>query len=118
MKYIKEFRNGKQAHAMARAIAAEVEPGRNYHLMEFCGGHTHTIYRNGISELLPDSVQMIHGPGCPVCVLPMGRIDAAIELANRPGVIFCSYADMLRVPGSKRASLMQARAMGADVRML
>ena len=118
MKYIDEFRNGQQARAMAWAIAAEVQPERNYHLMEFCGGHTHTIYRYGISELLPDNVKMIHGPGCPVCVLPMGRIDAAIELANRPGVILCSYADMLRVPGSRRATLMRARGLGADVRML
>lgn len=118
MKYIDEFRNGKQAQAMARAIAAEVQPERTYHLMEFCGGHTHTIYRHGITELLPDNVQMIHGPGCPVCVLPMGRIDAAIELVNRPEVILCSYADMLRVPGSRRTSLMLARGQGADVRML
>ena len=118
MKYINEFRDGKLAKGLARAIAAEVDPKRHYSLMEFCGGHTHTIYRNGIIDLLPDNIQMIHGPGCPVCVLPMGRIDAAIELANRAEVILCSYADMLRVPGSDGASLMQARALGADIRML
>ena len=118
MKYIDEYRDGKLAQAVARAIAAEVQSERSYRLMEFCGGHTHTIYRYGISGLLPDNVHMIHGPGCPVCVLPMGRIDAAIELANKPGVILCTYADMLRVPGSKRTSLMKVRALGADVRML
>ena len=118
MKHIDEYRNGRLAQAMARAIAAEARPGRVYRLMEFCGGHTHGIHRYGIPGLLPDNVRMIHGPGCPVCVLPMGRIDAAIELANRPEVILCTYADMLRVPGSRRTSLMQARALGADVRML
>ena len=118
MKYINEFRDGKLAQGLARAIAAEVEPDRRYHLMEFCGGHTHALYRNGIMGLLPENIQMVHGPGCPVCVLPMGRIDAAIALANIPDVILCSYADMLRVPGAKGTSLMQARGQGADVRML
>ena len=118
MKYIDEFRDGTLARAVARAIAAEAHPRRVYHLMEFCGGHTHTIYRYGITDLLPANIRMIHGPGCPVCVLPMGRIDAAIELAGKPEMILCSYADMLRVPGAANMSLMRARGRGADVRML
>jgi hydrogenase expression/formation protein HypD len=86
--------------------------------MEFCGGHTHAIARYGIEDLLPETVRMIHGPGCPVCVLPVGRIDDAVALAQRPEVILCTYGDMLRVPGSARASLMKAKADGADVRMV
>ena len=86
--------------------------------MEFCGGHTHAISRYGIEDLLPDNVHLIHGPGCPVCVLPVGRIDAAIRLAARPGVILCTYGDLMRVPGTKGTSLLGARAAGADVRMV
>jgi hydrogenase expression/formation protein HypD len=85
--------------------------------MEVCGGHTHTIYRHGIEQLLPDTVELVHGPGCPVCVIPMGRVDDAISLAERPGVIFTSFGDMLRVPGST-SSLLEAKARGADVRMV
>ena len=118
MKYIDEFRDGRLARAVSGAIAAEVEPGRRYNIMEFCGGHTHAVSRHGIEDLLPPSVRLIHGPGCPVCVLPIGRVDNAISLARRPGVILCSYGDMLRVPGSKRSSLLQAKAEGADVRMV
>ncbi len=118
MRYVNEFRDGRLARAVAAAIAAEIEPGRRYNFMEFCGGHTHAIYRYGVEDLLPDNVRMIHGPGCPVCVLPTGRIDCAIALARRPDVILCSYADMLRVPGSKRMSLLKAKADGADVRMV
>jgi hydrogenase expression/formation protein HypD len=86
--------------------------------MEFCGGHTHAISRYGIEDLLPANVRMTHGPGCPVCVLPMGRIDDAIGLARRPGITLCTYADLMRVPASKGASLMQAKAAGADIRMI
>ena len=118
MKYIEEFRDGKVARALASAIAAEADPARGYNLMEFCGGHTHAIFRYGVQGLLPGNVHMIHGPGCPVCVLPMGRVDGAIELAQRPGVILCTYGDLLRVPGSGRMSLMKAKAGGADVRMV
>jgi hydrogenase expression/formation protein HypD len=118
MKYVDEFRDGEAARGLAAAIAAEVEPGRDYHLMEFCGGHTHAIFRYGLPELLPDNVHMIHGPGCPVCVLPVGRVDMAVELARRPGVILCTYGDLLRVPGSRRTSLQSARAEGCDVRMV
>ncbi|MGY3294458.1 hydrogenase expression/formation protein HypD [Bradyrhizobium sp. LM3.6] len=86
--------------------------------MEFCGGHTHTISRYGLEDMLPKNVRMIHGPGCPVCVLPAGRIDMAIRLAERPDVILCVYGDLMRVPGSQGASLLKAKARGADVRMV
>ena len=118
MKYIDEFRDGALARRLSRAIAREVDPARSYHLMEFCGGHTHAISRYGIKDLLPANVQMIHGPGCPVCVLPIGRIDNAIELAARPGFILTTYADTMRVPASKGLSLMKAKARGADIRMV
>lgn len=118
MKYVDEFRDGDKARALAALIHTEADPARRYHLMEFCGGHTHAIFRYGIPDLLPDNVRLIHGPGCPVCVLPIGRLDMAIGLARRPDVILCTYGDMLRVPGSGRDSLMKVRAEGTDVRML
>lgn len=118
MKYIDEFRDGELARGLARSIAKEAIQDRRYNFMEFCGGHTHAIARYGIEDLLPKTVRMIHGPGCPVCVLPVGRIDNAIDLAKQPGVILCTYGDMLRVPGSKRVSLLSAKADGADVRMV
>ncbi len=118
MKYIDEFRDGEVARTIARAIAAEADPARSYHLMEFCGGHTHAISRYGLEDLLPANVRMVHGPGCPVCVLPVGRIDAAIWLARQPGVTLCTYGDMLRVPGSERLSLLKAKAEGNDIRMV
>ncbi|MFA9461588.1 hydrogenase formation protein HypD [Thiohalorhabdus methylotrophus] len=118
MKYVDEFRDGQRARQLAGAIAEEVEEERSYHFMEFCGGHTHAIFRYGVPDLLPENVHMVHGPGCPVCVLPMGRVDAAIDLARRPEVILCTYGDLLRVPGSRKSSLLQARAAGADVRMI
>lgn len=118
MKYVDEFRDGDRARAIAGQIRAEVRPDRRYHLMEFCGGHTHAIFRYGIPDLLPDNVRLIHGPGCPVCVLPIGRLDMAITLARRPEVMLCTYGDMLRVPGSGRETLMKVRAEGTDVRML
>ena len=118
MKYIDEFRDGVLARKLAADVRREALPGRSYSLMEFCGGHTHAIFRYGIQDLLPDNVRMIHGPGCPVCVLPIGRVDSAIRLARAPGVILCSYGDMLRVPGSDRVSLLKAKAGGADVRMI
>jgi hydrogenase expression/formation protein HypD len=118
MKYVNEFRRQDLAQGLAAAIAAEANPARQYRLMEFCGGHTHAIFRYGIPDLMPPNVHFVHGPGCPVCVLPMGRIDAAIELATRHGVILATYADMIRVPSGKRGSLMKAKAAGADVRMV
>lgn len=118
MKYLDEYRDGNTARNVAAAIHREADPGRRYRLMEFCGGHTHTIFRYGIEDLLPANVEMVHGPGCPVCVLPIGRLDMAIRLAQRDGIILASYGDMLRVPGSKGRSLMKAKAEGADVRMV
>lgn len=118
IKYVDEFRDGWLARRMAEKITAAVQPGRSYRFMEFCGGHTHAISRYGLQDLLPPEIRLIHGPGCPVCVLPIGRIDTAVELARRPGVILASYADMMRVPGSKGMSLIKAKAAGADVRMV
>ena len=118
MKYIDEYRDGGLAKDIARRIAAEVRPDRRYHFMEFCGGHTHAIARYGLEDMLPDNVEMIHGPGCPVCVLPIGRIDAAIALALRPDIALCTYGDLMRVPGSNGSSLLKAKAQGADIRMV
>ena len=118
MKYIDEFRDGDLALGIAGAIAREANTGRSYHFMEFCGGHTHAISRYGISDLLPDNVRMIHGPGCPVCVLPIGRVDQAIRLALEQGVTLCTYGDCLRVPASDGWSLIKAKARGGDIRMV
>jgi hydrogenase expression/formation protein HypD len=118
MKYIDEFRDGQLARVLAGAIAREADPARGYNLMEFCGGHTHAISRYGIAEMVPANVNFVHGPGCPVCVLPIGRIDSAIEIARRPNVILCTYGDTLRVPASNRTSLLKAKAEGADIRMV
>jgi hydrogenase expression/formation protein HypD len=118
VRYIRGFRDGAAAAALAEALGEEVDPGRDYHLMEFCGGHTHAIFRYGVEDLLPGNVRLVHGPGCPVCVLAVPRLDAAIELARRTDVTLVSYGDMLRVPASRRRSLLKARALGADVRMV
>src|SRR5690349_3272206 len=116
MKFVDEYRDS----ALARRIAAEIGTigdGRPLKLMEVCGGHTHTIYKHGIEDIVPRSIDLIHGPGCPVCVLPMGRVDDAISIARADGVIFTTFGDMMRVPGSKE-SLLDARADGADVRFV
>ena len=118
MRYIHGFREGKAAAALAQLIRREARSDRRYHLMEFCGGHTHAVFRYGIPDLLPDNVEMVHGPGCPVCVLPVARLDMAIELACRDDVILASYGDMLRVPASRRNSLLKARGQGKDVRVV
>ena len=118
MKYIDEFRDGELALRIAAAIAAEADDGRSYNLMEFCGGHTHAISRYGVTDLLPPAVRMIHGPGCPVCVLPIGRIDLAIRLALESRAVVATYGDCLRVPASDNLSLLKAKARGADVRMV
>ena len=110
MKYIDEFRDGEVAKGIAAAIRQEARPDRRYHFMEFCGGHTHAISRYGVSDLLPENVRMIHGPGCPVCVLPIGRVDQAIRLALEQGVTLCTYGDCLRVPASEHLSLLKAKA--------
>jgi hydrogenase expression/formation protein HypD len=118
MRYIDEFRDAALARNLATSIAHAAKPQQHYRLMEFCGGHTHALSRYGILGMLPDNVQMIHGPGCPVCVLPIGRIDFAIRLALEHEVILCSYGDCLRVPASNGLSLLKAKAQGADVRMV
>ncbi len=118
MKYIDEYRDGEAARRIAARIAAEADPARRYSFMEFCGGHTHAIARYGIGELLPPNVRMVHGPGCPVCVLPIGRIDLAIDVALSRGAIVCTYGDTMRVPASQGLSLMKAKARGGDIRMV
>ena len=118
MKYIDEFRDHELARRLSAAIHAAVRPDRAYRLMEFCGGHTHAIFRYGVQDLMPDNVEFVHGPGCPVCVLPMRRIDQAMHLAEQHGVILCSYGDLLRVPAGGGRSLQQLQAEGADVRMV
>ncbi|MGH2969716.1 MAG: hydrogenase formation protein HypD [Solirubrobacteraceae bacterium] len=117
MKYVDEYRDAELGRVLSTEIAAAVEPGRHYKVMEVCGGHTHAIYKYGIDDLLPANVELVHGPGCPVCVIPMGRVDDGIALAREPGVIFTCFGDMLRVPGSSE-TLLDAKARGADVRMV
>jgi hydrogenase expression/formation protein HypD len=117
MRFVDEFRSGDVARRIAAEIASLAEPGRRYKLMEVCGGHTHAIYKHGIEDLLPPGIELVHGPGCPVCVIPMGRQDDAIAIAERPEVIFATFGDMLRVPASN-GSLLDAKARGADVRMV
>lgn len=119
MKYVDEFRDPKAAKDLITAIkedAAKLDKPIN--LMEVCGGHTHTIYRYGLENLLPENINLIHGPGCPVCVIPMGRVDDAMWLAHQEGVILTTFGDMMRVPGSDGTSLLQARAAGCDVRFV
>ena len=119
MKYVDEFRDPDAARALCATMHAEVQPGRSYNFMEFCGGHTHALCRFGLEDLLPDNIRMIHGPGCPVCVLPVGRLDMAIELAiGHPEVILCTYGDLKRVPGTGGQTLRSAKAQGGDVRMV
>lgn len=117
MKYVNEFRDKTLAKKLAAQIAEAADPSRQYNLMEFCGGHTHAIFRYGVQDLMPSNVNFVHGPGCPVCVLPIPRIDNAIELAEQ-GAIVCTYGDMMRVPASKKNSLIKAKAAGSDIRMV
>jgi len=122
MRYVDEFRDPVRAKALLgriEALAASLAQARDrpLYLMEVCGGHTHTIFKFGIEGLLPKSIELVHGPGCPVCVLPMGRVDDCVALAETPGVILATFGDAMRVPGSKK-SLMQAKADGADIRMV
>lgn len=118
MKYITEFRDRELAQGLAAAMKRDVLPDRHYHFMEFCGGHTHAISRYGVTDLLPANVRMIHGPGCPVCVLPIGRVDQAIRLALEQGITLATYGDCLRVPASDHLSLLKAKAQGGDIRMV
>ena len=122
MKYVDEFRDGAKARVLEREMRAleprlPSVPGRKLQIMEVCGGHTHAIFRYGIEAMLPEGVELVHGPGCPVCVLPMGRIDDCIAIAERPNVIFTTFGDAMRVPGSKK-SLLGAKGEGADIRMV
>ncbi len=117
MRFVDEYRSGDLARRVSEEIETLLEPGRSYKFMEVCGGHTHAIYRHGIEDLLPSPIDLVHGPGCPVCVIPMGRVDDAIALAERPEVTFTTFGDMLRVPGAA-GSLLDAKARGADVRMV
>jgi len=121
MKYVDEFRDPKKAAALIAGIndlldQRSLTADRPLQIMEFCGGHTHTIFRYGIEQMVPGKIELIHGPGCPVCVLPMGRVDDCVALAERPDVILTTFGDAMRVPGSKK-SLLQAKAEGADIRM-
>ena len=116
MKYVDEFRNGNLARRMATEIT-NISKGQKFKFMEVCGGHTHTIFKHGIEDILPENIELIHGPGCPVCVLPMGRIDDAIAIAKTEGTIFTTFGDMMRVPGSQ-GSLLDVKAEGADVRFI
>ncbi|WPL16287.1 Hydrogenase expression/formation protein HypD [Thiorhodovibrio winogradskyi] len=118
MKFVDEYRDSALARDLARAILAEARPDRDYRLMEFCGGHTHAIFRYGVQDLMPENLRFVHGPGCPVCVLPMARIDQAIAMASQHGVTLCTYGDLMRVPASERQSLLKAKAAGADIRMV
>ncbi|GGV23203.1 hydrogenase formation protein HypD [Actinomadura cremea] len=118
MRFVDEYRDAEQARALSARIAALCEPGRHYKFMEVCGGHTHTIYKHGLEDYLPETVQLVHGPGCPVCVIPMGRVDDAIAIARAdPDVILASFGDMMRVPGGT-GSFLDAKAAGADIRMV
>jgi hydrogenase expression/formation protein HypD len=117
VRFVDEFRDPAAARALLGEIdeLAADQPHRKF--MEVCGGHTHSIYRHGLEGLLPDNVELVHGPGCPVCVIPMGRVDDAIAIASTPGVTLCCFGDMLRVPGGS-ATLLDAKARGADVRVV
>ena len=117
MRFVDEFRDAEKAQALSGQIAGLCEPGRHYSFMEVCGGHTHTIYKHGLEDYLPESVSLVHGPGCPVCVIPMGRLDDAIYIAEQPDVIMTSFGDMMRVPGGK-GSFFDSKAKGADIRMV
>ena len=116
MKFVDEYRDPAAARVLLKVIE-DLTGDDEFKFMEVCGGHTHTIYRHGIEHILPAGVQLIHGPGCPVCVIPMGRVDDAIAVAEHPNVIFTSFGDMMRVPGSK-GTLLEAKARGADVRFV
>ena len=118
MKYVDEYREGDAARCIAAEIRHEADPKRIYRFMEFCGGHSHVLARWGLTDILPPNVRMIHGPGCPVCVLPVARIDMAMQLALERNVILCTYADTMRVPAGKGMSLFKAKAQGADIRMI
>jgi len=117
MKYVDEFRSPELIGKAAEQIRRLADPNKHYRLMEVCGGHTHAIYRFGLKDLLPSNIELIHGPGCPVCVLPMGRIDDGLSIAKDPSVIFAAFGDMMRVPGTNGSPLKE-KARGMDVRIV
>jgi hydrogenase expression/formation protein HypD len=122
MRYVDEYRDRAKAQILVKDIerlvaGTKIAEHRPLQIMEVCGGHTHSIFRYGIEGLLPKSIELVHGPGCPVCVLPMGRVDDCVAIAEHPGVIFTTFGDAMRVPGSRK-SLLQAKADGADIRMV
>ena len=117
MKFVDEFREPEVITRTAEEIRRLADPERHYRIMEVCGGHTHAIYRFGLKDLLPPNIELIHGPGCPVCVLPMGRIDDGLAIAQRPDVIFAAFGDMMRVPGTQ-GSPLEHKARGMDVRIV
>ena len=117
MRYVDEFRDPDLITKAAEEIRRLAEPGRHYRIMEVCGGHTHAIYRFGLKDILPEDIELIHGPGCPVCVLPMGRIDDGLTIAKRGDAIFAAFGDMMRVPGT-HGSPFEHKARGTDVRIV
>jgi hydrogenase expression/formation protein HypD len=117
MRYVDEFRDPELITKAAEEILRLAEPGRHYRIMEVCGGHTHAIYRFGLKDILPENIELIHGPGCPVCVLPMGRIDDGLTLAQKSNAIFAAFGDMMRVPGT-HGSPFEHKARGTDVRIV
>jgi hydrogenase expression/formation protein HypD len=117
MKFVDEFREPEVITRTSEEIRRLADPNRRYRIMEVCGGHTHAIYRFGLKDLLPANIELIHGPGCPVCVLPMGRIDDGLSIAHQPDVIFAAFGDMMRVPGTQ-GSPLEHKAHGMDVRIV
>jgi len=117
MKYVDDFRDPALIRQAAAEIRALADPSRRYRLMEVCGGHTHAIYRFALADLLPPNIELIHGPGCPVCVLPMGRLDDGLAVAEEHGAIFTTFGDVMRVPG-RRGSPLERKSKGVDVRMV
>lgn len=117
MRFVDEFRDAEKARALSAKITSLCEPGRHYKFMEVCGGHTHTIYKHGLEDYLPENIELVHGPGCPVCVIPMGRVDDAIHIASQPDVLMTSFGDMMRVPGSG-GNFFDSNAEGTNIRMV
>jgi hydrogenase expression/formation protein HypD len=117
MQYVDEFRDPELIMKASEEIRRLADPSRHYRIMEVCGGHTHAIYRFGLKDILPENIELIHGPGCPVCVLPMGRIDDGLVIARQPDTIFAAFGDMMRVPGA-HGSPLEHKARGADVRIV
>jgi hydrogenase expression/formation protein HypD len=117
MKYVDEFRDAEVISGVARELARTVDPARLYRIMEVCGGHTHSIYRHGLRDVLPQNIELVHGPGCPVCVLPTGRVDDGLAIAECDNVILTCFGDMMRVPGT-RGTPLELKARGADIRMV